>query len=108
MNCKEEGMSGKRALVILFLMIVLVWLNWKINQNVWYGKPVTSDLDKTITITSKKPMIIKQYVKQVDSSSGWGIGIGTGACGEFIPGYSSSKMQKGEPIFVIKIFKLDD
>lgn len=101
MNQKEEGLSIWVVLVFIFVAIYYT------TSPVWYGEPVTSDGGKTITITSKRPMIVQQYLKEKIHTSGWGLGIGTtGACGELIPGYSISKSLT-EPIFVIKIFKLD-
>jgi len=100
MNQKEEGLSMRVVLIALFFIFITIYY---ITSPVWYGS-------KTITITSKRPMVVHQYVKEVTILSGTGIGIGSGAsgaCGELIPGYSNSKLQKGEPIFVIKIFKLD-
>jgi len=108
MNRKEEGLSIKIVLIVLFLIFVIMYYT---TTPVWHDKPVVSDADKsgkTITITSKKPMVVQQYVKEQTRTSGWGVGVGSGAgaCGEFIPGYSRSKSLV-EPIFVIKIYKLD-
>jgi len=109
---KEEGVSIQTVLIVVFLISIVYYISGPI----WHGTPVSDDItitrdDKTITITSNKPMVLQQHVKEVVHSSGWGAGIGmgaagAGACGNLIPGYSRSKSQL-EPVYIIKIFKLD-
>jgi hypothetical protein len=116
MNRKEEGLSMKTVIILLLVIFAIVYsMIYYITSPVWHGKPVTASKttitrpdDKTIIITSKEPMVVQQYVKETIHSSGWAVGLGSGAgaYGEFIPGYSSSKSRM-EPIFIIKIFKLE-
>jgi hypothetical protein len=108
MNYKEEGISIKAVLIFLALMFVLIHLTtgpvWHAGRFKVKDKPIfsitTDRSNKSITITSDKPVVVNQYVKEVVRSSGFGVGAGAW-------GSSSSSKSKVSHMWVIKIQKLE-